>query len=245
MYENSNTVNILLSNKKGLPTGIFVDREYSAETTKNRRILRPYYNAARKSTEFQRKCRMEGDALILNGTKYTVKNLHHLPEQLSGFCVGSRSNTGTYAYFGEMNPFFNFYPITFTYNGQSYNHAEQFIQSEKAKFFKDETVNQQIMTAENGFECKKLSKNIKNYRHEAWKQAAIELCEPGITAKFKQNPKLVHLLQSTEDKLIVEASRDPVWGTGISITDKDVLTREKWSGHGIMSKILMQLRSTL
>ena len=187
MYENSNTVNILLSNKKGLLTGIFVDREYSAETTKNRRTLRPYYNAARKSTEFQRKCRMEGEALILNGKKYTVKNLHNLPEQLSGFCVGSRSDAGTYAYFGEMNPFSNFYPSTFTYNGQTYNHAEQLIQSEKAKFFKDEITNQQIMRAENGFECKKLSKNIKNYRHEAWKQVAMELCEPGITAKFKQN----------------------------------------------------------
>ena len=43
----------------------------------------------------------------------------------------------------------------------------------------------------------------------------------------------------------MEASRDPVWGTGVSITDKDVLTREKWSGHGIMSDILMRLRSTL
>ena len=244
-YENSNTVNILLANKKGLPTGIFVDREYSAETTKNRRIMRPYYNAARKSTEFQKKCRMEGDALILNGTKYTVKNLHDLPEQLSGFCVGSRSDTETYAYFGDMNPFSNFYPSPFTYNGITYNHSEQFIQSEKAKLFEDETINQQIMMAENGLECKKLSKNIKNYRHEAWKQAAMERCEPGITAKFMQNPKLIRLLQSTEDKLIVEASRDPVWGTGISITDKDVLTREKWSGHGIMSKILMRLRNKL
>ena len=244
-YEHPNTVNILLANKKMLPAGIFVDKEYSTETTKNRRILRPYFNAARKSTEFFKKCRMEEDVLILNGTRYTVCNLHELPEQLNGFHVNSRSDPQTYAYFGENNPFSNFHACEFTINGRTYINTEQYIQSEKAKHFKDSTTIQQILSAKSGLDCKRLSKNIKNYRHDEWIRVAKGLSEPGIIAKFNQNPQLIELLMKTDDKLIVESSRDPVWGTGVPIHDLDVLSRDKWKGNGIMSDILMNIRDNL
>ena len=241
-YEHTNTVNILLAAKKMLPAGIFVDKEYSTETTKNRRILRPYFNAARKSTEFFKKCRMEEDVLI-NGTRYTVHNLHELPEQLNGFHLNSRSDIQTYAYFGENNPFSNFYACEFTINGRTYINTEQYIQSEKAKHFKDSTTIQQILSAKSGLDCKRLSKNIKDYRHDEWVRVAKGLSEPGIIAKFNQNPQLIELLMKTDNKLIVESSRDPVWGTGVPI--HDVLARAKWKGYGIMSDILMKLRDNL
>ena len=241
-YENANTVNILLNNKKNLPEGIYVDKEYSLETSKNRRILRPYFNAAKKSSEYFRKCRMEGDVLILKGIKYTVNNLNELPEDLNGFHASSRNNDDIFAFFGEANPFSNFHTSKFTLNGVEYNNSEQFIQSEKAKYFKDESTARRILQASSGLECKKLSREIKNYRHEEWKNIAADLSEPGIAAKFDQNPTLKALLLSTGDKLVVEASRDPVWGTGIPLNNREVLTRSKWVGNGILSDILMNIK---
>ena len=47
---------------------------------------------------------------------------------------------------------------------------------------------------------------------------------------------------STGDKLVVEASRDPVWGTGIPLSNREVLTRSKWVGNGILSDILMNIK---
>ena len=241
-YENVNTVNILLTNKKNLPDGIYVDKEYSLETSKNRRILRPYFNAAKKSSEYFRKCRMEGDVLILKGIKYTVNNLNELPEELNGFHASSRNNDDIFAFFGEANPFSNFHTSKFTVNGVEYTNSEQFIQSEKAKYFKDEATARRILQASSGLECKKLSREIKNYRHEEWKNIAAVLSEPGISAKFDQNPTLKSLLVSTGDKLVVEASRDPVWGTGIPLNNREVLTRSKWVGNGILSDSLMDIK---
>ena len=98
----------------------------------------------------------------------------------------------------------------------------------KAKHFKDSTTIQQILAAKSGLDCKRLSKNIKNYRHDEWVRVAKGLSEPGIIAKFNQNPQLIELLMKTDNKLIVESSRDPVWGTGVPIHDLDVLARDKW-----------------
>ena len=41
---------------------------------------------------------------------------------------------------------------------------------------------------------------------------------------------------------MVEASRDPVWGTGIPLNNREVLTRSKWVGNGILSDILMNIQ---
>ena len=242
-YENTDAASTLLSNKKKLPTGIYVDKEYSTETTKNRRILRPYFNAAKKSSEYFKKCRMDGDVLILKSKRYTVNNLHELPEQLNGFHASSRSDTDTFAFFGEANPLSNFHPSNFEVNDQRYINGEQYIQSEKANYFKDDEMRRKILDATSGSECKRLAREIKNYRHEEWKRVAREICEPGLEAKYVQNTNLKNLLCSTGDKLIVEASRDKVWGTGVPLNHTDVLHRNKWSGNGILSDILMYIRS--
>ena len=242
-YEDADAVNILLSSKKNLPRGIFVDREYSATTTKNRRILRPYFNAAKNSNEFYRKCRMEGDVLIINSKRYTVNNLSDLPESLNGFHANSRSNTDTFAFFGEDNPLSNFHPSKFEIKGKTYRNGQQYTQSEKAKYFDDEETSKKIMNATTGLVCKKLSKEVKNYRHDEWKRVAHKISEPGLIAKYNQNAQLMNLLQSTGNQLIVEASRDTVWGTGIPLNSKDVLDRTKWTSNGILSDILMRVRS--
>ena len=82
-----------------------------------------------------------------------------------------------FAFFGEANPFSNFHSSKFILNGVEYNNGEQFIQSEKAKYFKDESTARKILQATTGFKCKKLSREIKNYRHEEWKNIAADLSE--------------------------------------------------------------------
>ena len=242
-YENTDAVNTLLSNRKNLPVGVYVDREHSMETTKNRRTLRPYFNAAKKSPEYFTKCKLEGDVLVLKGTRYTVNNLHELPDNLNGFHASSRSDTDTFAFFGELNLLSNFHTSHFNLDGVNYQNSEQYIQSEKARYFKDERTASNILRATSGFECKRLSREIKNYKHDEWKHVAREVCQPGITAKYEQNPQLMDLLFSIGEKLIVEATRDPVWGTGVQLTNPNVLDHNKWHGNGILSDILMEIRA--
>ena len=62
-------VDHLLKNKKSLPKGIYVDKEYSKSTEKERRLLRLVLKA-RKMTKYKKKCRMEGSHVVVDGIHY-------------------------------------------------------------------------------------------------------------------------------------------------------------------------------
>ena len=47
-FSSKEDAEYLLTNRTYLPKGIYIDREYSKETEERRRILRPYFRAARK-----------------------------------------------------------------------------------------------------------------------------------------------------------------------------------------------------
>ena len=66
-FVNKSDVSNLFRNKKKLPDGIFIDREYSKATEKERRLLRLIVKAARKIEEYKGNCRLEGPYLKLNG----------------------------------------------------------------------------------------------------------------------------------------------------------------------------------
>ena len=51
-FEHKQDCDLLIQCKKYLPDGVFVDREYCAETEKERQFLRPVLKEARKNEEF-------------------------------------------------------------------------------------------------------------------------------------------------------------------------------------------------
>ena len=232
----------VLNNKKKLPDGVYVDREYTEQVENNRRILRPILRAAKRLEPYKMKSKLDGDTLVLQGNRYTVDNLHTLPMELNGYTVSSQTNDDTIGFFGALNPLSNFYKSSFIYSGTKYETSEHFIQHAKAKLFKDHTTAKEILCCNSPLEAKRLSKNISNFNLDEWKAEAYELCLPGIKCKFMQNEYLWNLLQSTGDKTIVESSYDSVWGTGIPLTRPDALERDKWKSVGLLGKILMRIR---
>ena len=238
-------IDYILENRRSLGKGIFAEQEYGLETTKNRRLLRPILNAARRQEEYKGKCRMEGDSLIIHGKKYTKNNLKTLPDNISGFSVTSRCDGNILAFFGELNPFSNFHPSPFTYDGVQYHSAEQMIQYMKACFFEDEATAQHILQCDNALECKQIARNISGYKREEWMKAAKVMCENGIFKKFQQNEPLANLLMSTESQLLAEASKDTDWGIGMSLHDERCLIRSTWYSQGLLGSILEEVRSKL
>ena len=65
-FTNKTAVNSLFKNRKKLPDGVYIDREYSKATEKER-VLRPIVKAARKIEEYKGKCWLEGPYLKLDG----------------------------------------------------------------------------------------------------------------------------------------------------------------------------------
>ena len=52
-FANKIDVDNLFRNRKKLPDGVFIDREYSRATEKERRLLQPVLKAARKIEEYK------------------------------------------------------------------------------------------------------------------------------------------------------------------------------------------------
>ena len=132
-FMNKTDVSCLFKNRKKLPDGVFIDREYSKATEKERRVLRPIVKAVRKLEEYKGKCWLEGPYLKLDGKHYHRQNVHILPEKLGPAEVTSVSADNSVAFFGELNPFSNFHPCQFSLEGLDFHSTEQYIQMKKAE----------------------------------------------------------------------------------------------------------------
>ena len=101
-----------------------------------------------------------------------------------------------------------------------------------------------ILATKSAIACKQLSYTIQNYDQQSWIMAAKDRCRDGLRAKFVQNPHLLRVLLSTGNKLIVESSKDNIWGTGIPLYRWDCLQRKHWSGNGLLSELLIEIRDS-
>ena len=225
-------------------SGVYVDREFNRETEKNRRTLRPILQAAKQKPEFRFKSRMEGSKLVIDGKHYGVYDLDKLPQKLSPLEVTTKSNEDTTGSFGELCPFSNFYPSKFTHNGIGYHSGEQLIQHQKALHCGDTATADRILASTTAIACKQLSYAIQNYDHQTWIGVAHDKCFDGLKAKFTQNPHILRTLLSTGNKLLVESSKDNIWGTGIPLSRWDCLQRKHWNGNGLLGELLMEIRDS-
>ena len=230
-----------------LPKGIYINRQYSEATEKERRKLHPILRAARKNENYRGKCKMEGPALIIKGRNYTSGNLHQLPDDINGYRATSRldENEKVIGFFGELNPLSNFHLTQFNINGINYHSSEQFIQHQKCVLFADKGSEKMVLTAETPLECKTIARNIINFDPAVWKDNAKACCTPGILAKFEQNPWLSKLLISTNGYKLVESCNDKEWGTGVPLHVPNALKSQEWHSQVLLGEILETVRNII
>ena len=116
-FREKKDIDHLFKNRKELPRGVFIDKEYSKSTEKERRLLQPVLNAARRLEKYKGKCRLEGPHLVVEGKHYHHQNLHTLPADLDTVAATSKSNETVLGFFGELHPFSNFHPCKFSWDG--------------------------------------------------------------------------------------------------------------------------------
>lgn len=138
------------------------------------------------------------------------------------------------------------FPSPFVVDDQYYNCAEQYMMAEKARFFGDEDVRQQILAENNQMAIKKLGRKVKYYDDAVWKSIRFDVVVKGNLAKFSQNEKLRNFLISTDDKVLVETSpKDEVWGIGLEEHSPEATCPRKWKGTNLLGFALMEVRDKL
>ena len=81
-FSDKSDVDLLLKNKRSLPQGIYLNREYSKAMEKEQRYLRPLLKAARKMDRFKKKSRMEGPHLVLDGKHYLQRKPTYIASRI-------------------------------------------------------------------------------------------------------------------------------------------------------------------
>ena len=233
---------LLMSGKSNLPPGLYVNHEYPPHVKKNCDRLRPILQLAKSSPTFKDKCKLENDALVLNGVRYTIDDISKLPEEIAVYKAAQKVDDNTLAFHREFSPFSNFHKSIFSVNHQSFHCAEQFIQYQKALMAGDSVTANEILLCETAYDAKRLSCKINGFNIQRWITDGYEICLEGIRSKFVQNPMLLEMLKSTGDKVIVEASTDKLWGTVINLQNHQVLNCNCWHSTSWMLTMLMDIR---
>ena len=154
--------------------------------------------------------------------------------------------------------FSNFYPCKITVpvmmgdtdhmTFETFKSSEQYFMWQKAVFFEDYEVADEILEAKTPKEAKALGRKVKNYNDEKWAEHRLEAMEKAVYEKFSQNPDLCRYLINplTEARHFVEGSPyDKIWGAGVSWCDPAIADEENWDGLNLLGKTLDKVRRTL
>ena len=218
-----------------------MNEEYAIQVKKDRDRLRPVFRMIKSNPKYRDKCNLRGDKLMVDGVKYTVDNLGDLPIELAAYQATEKHNDTTLVFHGEWSPFSNFHPSPFLMDGILYNSAEHYIQYQKSLLFGDSVTANRILRSQTQIEAKQLSYIISNFSMSKWANEGYDLCAKGIREKFVQNKPLLEMLKGTGSLTLAEASKDKLWGTGVSLRDSNALSISNWENPGWLSEILISI----
>ena len=222
---------------------LYLNQDFPPEVEKKRSFLRPYLKAAYATG---RKAVLVGDMLIVDGNKYSTKDLENLPENMGPDKIAIQEKNEVILFYRSDAYLSNFYDSPLCIDNINYQNVEQFFTAEKARTFQDQATVNSIMEAESPSEMKYLGKHTKGFNLNIWNEKAASVMIKGLRAKFSQNQRLQEKLLNTNDKLLAESSKnDSVWGTGMAMTDPNAFNKDSWGGKNQLGNLLMKVREEL
>jgi ribA/ribD-fused uncharacterized protein len=138
------------------------------------------------------------------------------------------------------------WPATFTIDGDSYISAEHCMMAEKARLFGDEQTRSSILATSKPGAAKALGRTVRGFDEMLWETHRFDIVVKASAAKFAQNAELLTYLLETGDKVLVEASPvDRVWGIGLAADDPRAILPHEWQGLNLLGFALMRARAML
>lgn len=118
--------------------------------------------------------------------------------------------------------------------------------AEKARLFGDDEMLESILKAKHPKEMKAFGRAVQNFDKDIWDKECYGIVKRASLAKFSQNPKLNDYLNSTKNRILVEASpRDRIWGIGMGQSNPDAENPVKWRGRNLLGFALTEARDEL
>ncbi len=173
--------------------------------------------------------------------KYSIKTFTNLPKKLK-FLFFWKPNTKVV----NESCFSQWQLSPFNINAEKYQCAEQWMMVAKARIFKDEEVEKEIMNTYDPKLMKALGRKVRNFNPEIWDKAKYSIVLNGNYYKFTQNKEMMDFLLSTGDKILVEASpMDTIWGIGFGKENEKAKNVAMWRGKNLLGFALMEVRDEI
>ena len=138
------------------------------------------------------------------------------------------------------------FPAPFTVDGDRFATAEHFMMAGKARLFGDEEARQRVLTSPSPAAAKQVGRSVRTFDDVRWKAECFDIVVCANVAKFMQHPAMGQFLQSTGERVLVEASpRDRIWGIGMGAANPDAEQPRKWRGQNLLGFALMAARAQL
>ena len=221
---------------------IFINEDLPAAIKSRRAELRSIVQHAKSEGV---SAKQSGDKITIAGQTYDYKTLDCLPAKFALEATRTKAiGDEVTGFYSKHSPLSNFYPCSFEIDNTTYNSVEQAYQASKAKCVGRDDVAGKIMTQTDGLTMMRRGNMIKISRDSPWLDQREKVMKTAVLAKFSQNECLRQKLDATGDRMLVETTRDPFWGAGVTINSPSLLNRS-WNGQNKLGKILVEVRSHL
>lgn len=208
-------------------------------------ILYKVLKAATAMAEY-RNASIRDYALNLNGKIFTARQPEQLPLPLRPSSLSVRVSEEVLAFFTRYSILSNHFPATFQLQDKTFHTVEQYLAFRRAQISQQDHLVEKALHATDPIEAKSILNALRKENVQEWQEGRADIAIKGLRAKFTQNQQLLNYLRSTHGLTLGEASKNPVWGVGMTLEDEHLLDTTKWSESGnLLGSLLMQLRTEL
>ena len=182
-------------------------------------------------------------AIHIDKVKYDCSNLDELPPNLHPTQLKQvQVNDTTLAYQSEHAPFSNFFACPIKLGKHTFFCVEQAFHFIRAKNLNKHLAATKIYLSRDVRFIKQTGSELGTSTD--WEAKQFDVMYACIKKKFEQNKDLRELLLKSGNLELVEATPDPLWGCGATLSS-NVIRRKEWRGRNKQGEILMVVREEL
>jgi hypothetical protein len=213
-------------------SGHHLEEDQPLEIEARRSRLLPVYKKAMTIQEYKRRTFLNGDRLTINGTHYTIENLHELPDDLDPRLIATKTQGNTTIFFGQNSPLSNHHPSPMIVDNIDYRCNEQYYFAMRAQQMGDDRIHYRVMAALDPKVMLREGRKAENKLGIKVEDAEKKIMTRGVREKFDQNPALREFLLGTANTRIGEsAASNKKWGTGFHLGHKDAFNTDLWADN--------------